>query len=80
MSSPNRQCDSGRSEALKGFQFLRVPEVARVLGVSRLTVFRLLRAGKLPGKKLGRLWLISGKGLAKYLRSFDASPGQQTGH
>jgi excisionase family DNA binding protein len=79
MSSPKRQCDSGRSEAPNEFKFLRVPEVASILRVSKNNVLRLLRERKLPGKKLGNLWLIHAGSLERYLRGLipaDATRGK----
>lgn len=37
---------------------MRPEEAAVMLGVSKFTVYRWVRAGLLPGKKIGRLWLI----------------------
>ena len=38
--------------------FLTIPEAAARLRVSRDTVYKLLRAGELHGRKLGRVWRI----------------------
>jgi excisionase family DNA binding protein len=57
-----------RHEMLESGEFIRADQVARKLGVSRRHVFRLLREGKLPGIKLGRVWIISCSSLNKYLK------------
>lgn len=43
-------------------------EAAQWLRVSSQTVYRLLRAGKLPGKKIGQQWRIHKNDLVDYLR------------
>lgn len=39
-------------------KFLRTHQVAEILGISEVTVRRLLREKKLPGVHIGRLWLV----------------------
>jgi excisionase family DNA binding protein len=39
-------------------QYLRVEEVALILGVDRHTVYRRIRDQQLPAIRLGRLWLV----------------------
>ncbi|HEY3323162.1 MAG TPA: helix-turn-helix domain-containing protein [Planctomycetota bacterium] len=46
---------------------MRAQEVARKLGISHNLVLRLLRDGKLPGFKIGRVWLIRRDHLEQYL-------------
>lgn len=43
-------------------------EAAQWLRVSPQTVYRLLRSGKLPGKKIGQQWRIHKEDLVNYLR------------
>lgn len=38
--------------------FLRVREVAKLLGVDYLTVINYIKRGIIKGKKLGHIWLI----------------------
>lgn len=42
---------------------------AEALGLDAAAVLQLLEAGELPGLKLGERWLVSERGLAKYLRN-----------
>ncbi|MBI3831450.1 MAG: excisionase family DNA-binding protein [Planctomycetes bacterium] len=49
-------------------ELLRTPEVARRLGLSKRRVQMLLKAGLLPGARLGRTWLIPRQALDGYLR------------
>ena len=46
---------------------LTVSEVESLLSVSRSTVLKLLRAGILPGVKIGRQWRIGKDALLQYL-------------
>lgn len=37
-------------------QIMTLAEIAKYLGVHQMTVYRMLKAGRLPGFKLGRQW------------------------
>lgn len=54
-------------------EFLRAGEVAHKLGISLDLVHRLLREKRLPGFKMGRVWLISRNDLHQYLMSLKAA-------
>lgn len=47
--------------------YLSAEEAAELLGVSAETVKRHLRAGRLPGRKVGRLWRVSRAALDAFL-------------
>ena len=49
--------------------FLTLSEVAGLLNVSRLTVFRYIRAGKLPAYKFGRDYRIKKDELEKFIEN-----------
>lgn len=36
-----------------------VPEVAKLLGISRPTVYAQLAAGQIPARRIGRRWIIA---------------------
>jgi excisionase family DNA binding protein len=38
---------------------ITVPEIARRLGIGRLTVYGMLEKGIVPGIRVGRLWIIT---------------------
>jgi excisionase family DNA binding protein len=40
------------------FKGYRPQEIARLLGLSKTTVYRLLASGKLPGRRLGGVWVV----------------------
>jgi excisionase family DNA binding protein len=49
--------------------FLTINEVAAKYGVTRLTVIRLLGAGKFQANKFGKLWRVDRKSLEAYFAS-----------
>ena len=50
-------------------KFLTVNEVADILRVSKLTIWRYIEAGKLPAYKVGRDWRIDQEEFEKFLQS-----------
>ena len=46
---------------------LTIPEAAELLGVHPETVARQLRAGQLPGVKVGTVWRIPRRALVNFL-------------
>ncbi len=55
-------------------KFLTVAEVAAVMRVSKMTVYRLVHNGELPAVRVGRSFRVSEDDVNEYLRSsfFDA--------
>lgn len=50
--------------------FLTVAEVAEIMRVSKMTVYRLVHAGELPAVRVGRSFRVNEKAVSDYL---DAS-------
>jgi excisionase family DNA binding protein len=50
---------------------LRVPEVAKALGLSRTKVYELIAAGELPVIRLGRAVRVSVTALQKWVEEHD---------
>ena len=48
-------------------QFMTVGEVASVLRVSSMTVYRLINAGELPAVRIGRSFRLRAEDLDRYL-------------
>ena len=46
---------------------LKVGEVAKLLRVSRDTVYRLAARGELPGRKVGRIWRFPRAAIDEYM-------------
>ncbi|WP_345499185.1 helix-turn-helix domain-containing protein [Nocardia callitridis] len=59
---------------LGGTQFLTVAEVASLMRVSKMTVYRLVHSGELPAVRVGRSFRVHAKAVHEYLETsyFDA--------
>ncbi|MFF0545652.1 helix-turn-helix domain-containing protein [Nocardia thailandica] len=57
-----------------GTQFLTVAEVAALMRVSKMTVYRLVHSGELPAVRVGRSFRVHAKAVHDYLETsyFDA--------
>lgn len=53
---------------LNEVRFLTVAEVAAVMRVSKMTVYRLVHNGDLPAVRVGRSFRVSEKAVSDYLR------------
>lgn len=62
------------SNATSGSQFLTVAEVAALMRVSKMTVYRLVHNGELPAVRVGRSFRVHAKAVHDYLQTsyFDA--------
>ncbi len=58
-------------------RYLTVEEVADVMRVSKMTVYRLLHSGELPGVRVGRSFRVPEDALEAYLRSSATVPRPQ---
>jgi excisionase family DNA binding protein len=54
--------------ALAEVKFLTVAEVANVMRVSKMTVYRMVHAGELPAVRVGRSFRVPEKAVHDYLR------------
>jgi excisionase family DNA binding protein len=52
-------------------QMMTVDEVAPVLRVSRMTVYRMIHSGVLPAYQIGRSFRVTRKALREYLLSAE---------
>jgi excisionase family DNA binding protein len=55
--------------ALAEVKFLTVAEVAGVMRVSKMTVYRMVHAGELPAVRVGRSFRVPEKAVHDYLRA-----------
>jgi excisionase family DNA binding protein len=60
--------DDGDAGPLGEVRFLTVAEVATVMRVSKMTVYRLVHAGTLPAIQVGRSFRIPEQAVQDYLR------------
>jgi excisionase family DNA binding protein len=59
----------GIDPALAEVRFLTVAEVAGVMRVSKMTVYRMVHAGELPAVRVGRSFRVPEKAVHDYLRA-----------
>jgi excisionase family DNA binding protein len=55
--------------ALAEVKFLTVAEVAALMRVSKMTVYRMVHAGELPAVRVGRSFRVPEKAVHDYLRA-----------
>ncbi|WP_433606921.1 helix-turn-helix domain-containing protein [Prescottella agglutinans] len=85
MGSPENPANPAKSDktgkqdgpggaSLAGTQFLTVAEVATLMRVSKMTVYRLVHSGELPAVRVGRSFRVHAKAVHDYLETsyFDA--------
>ena len=56
-------------------QFLTVAEVASMMRVSKMTVYRLVHAGELPAARVGRSFRVPRRAVENHLRSACVDAG-----
>ncbi|XIG75789.1 transcriptional regulator [Streptomyces sp. SGAir0957] len=59
---------AGEGRPLNEVQFLTVAEVASVMRVSKMTVYRLVHSGHLPAIRVGRSFRVPEQAVHEYLR------------
>ncbi|GAA4620966.1 helix-turn-helix domain-containing protein [Saccharopolyspora hordei] len=64
-SEPSQQAPPGMGQV----RFLTVAEVAKLMRVSKMTVYRLVHAGELPAARVGRSFRVAEKDVHAYLES-----------
>jgi excisionase family DNA binding protein len=66
--------ESGAADGQPRAQFLTVAEVASLMRVSKMTVYRLVHNGELPAVRVGRSFRVHAKAVHDMLESsyFDA--------
>ena len=65
-----------RSDEAPGGEWLSVAQVAALLGLSPSRVQQLLRTGQIPGRKVGRDWILR-RGLVEQFKALPpGSPGR----
>ena len=64
-----------RTESLPDPKFLTIAEVASVMRVSKMTVYRLVHNGELPAVRVGRSFRVTQDDVDEYLRKSFYSAG-----
>jgi excisionase family DNA binding protein len=60
---------STNPDGLREVRFLTVAEVAAVMRVSKMTVYRMVHSGELPAVRVGRSFRVPEKAVQDYLKS-----------
>ncbi|GAA3703294.1 helix-turn-helix domain-containing protein [Zhihengliuella alba] len=60
-------------------RFMTVAEVAEVMRVSKMTVYRLIHSAELPAVRFGRSYRVPENAVAAYLRSAQIDGDSATG-
>ncbi|GER22463.1 transcriptional regulator [Zafaria cholistanensis] len=58
--------------------FMTVAEVAEVMRVSKMTVYRLVHAGELPAVRFGRSYRVPEAAVEEYLRTARVDGASET--
>ncbi|HEX4190112.1 MAG TPA: helix-turn-helix domain-containing protein [Marmoricola sp.] len=69
MESAVREMGSSLSGDISEVKFLTIAEVASVMRVSKMTVYRLVHGGELPAVRVGRSFRVSEEDVNEYLRN-----------
>jgi len=64
-----RGADSDVADSVANTRFLTVQEVADLMRVSTMTVYRMIKAGDLPAVRVGRSFRVREDDVAAYLGS-----------
>lgn len=59
---------AGGEQPLSDIRFLTVSEVATLMRVSKMTVYRLVHSGELPAIRVGRSFRVSERAVHEYVR------------
>lgn len=64
-----RKQDMAEANTFSNVRFLTVAEVAEVMRVSKMTVYRMVHSGELPAVRFGRSYRVPENAVAEHLRS-----------
>lgn len=67
--------ESSRGLSLAEVHFLTVAEVAAVMRVSKMTVYRLVHSGEIAAVRVGRSFRVPEKAVHEYLRDAFTEAG-----
>jgi len=61
------ETDARTEDMTNRFELFTVKQTAEILGISRMTVYKLIGEKKLIAKKFGRAYIIQGKNIQRCL-------------
>jgi excisionase family DNA binding protein len=50
-----------------GKKYITIPELARLLGVSRITIYKRVKRGQIPATRIGRIHIITDRTITAIL-------------
>ncbi len=65
---PNKKDDLAKVNTVGQVQFLTVAEVATLMRISKMTVYRLVHSGELPAVRVGKSFRVPEKAVHEYLQ------------
>ena len=48
-------------------KYITIPELAKILGVSRIAIYNRVKKGQIPATKIGRIYVITDQTIADIL-------------
>jgi len=54
-------------KAMSNEKYITIPELAKLLGVSRIAIYNRVKKGQIPATKIGRIYVITDQTIANIL-------------
>lgn len=64
---------------LGDLELFDVEDLAGILGIQKLTLRRMLKNGKIKGRKLAKKWYVTGEALREYFAKSEAEARSGSG-
>jgi excisionase family DNA binding protein len=58
-------------------KYITIPELAKLLGVSRIAIYKRVKKGQIPATKIGRTYVITDQTIADILGKEVTSKGKE---
>jgi excisionase family DNA binding protein len=58
-------------------KYITIPELAKLLGVSRIAIYKRVKKGEIPATKIGRTYVITDQTIAEILGKEVTSRGKE---
>jgi excisionase family DNA binding protein len=58
-------------------KYITIPELAKLLGVSRIAIYKRVKKGEIPATKIGRTYVITDQTIANILGKEVTSKGKE---
>ena len=62
---------------MPGEKFLTIPQLAELLGVSRITIYNRVKKGQIPATRVGRSYIINDKIIAQIMGKKVSEKGKK---